>query len=215
MSGGRRLPDPPLLVITDRTMTERPLADVVEAAFKGGCRWLMLREKDLDATAREALAAEIMAVAKPYGAQVIINRDYAASADGIHLPQGCSVSEARRLVGPGGLIGVSAHSLNEARSAAEAGVDYVTLSPIFLTASKPGYGPTLGLDGLRQIADSIPTPIIALAGVDADNAAACLKAGAAGVAVMGGVMAAADPEAATAALIDRIKRVQTSRQPNG
>ena len=210
MSGGRRLPEPRLLVITDRTMTERPLAQVVEAAFKGGCRWLMLREKDLDAAAREILAAEIMAVAKPYGARVIINRDYVAGADGIHLPQGHSVSEARRLVGPGGLIGVSAHSLHEARSAAEAGVDYVTLSPIFPTASKPGYGPALGLDGLRHIADSIPTPIIALAGVDADNATACLKAGAAGVAVMGGVMGADDPEAATATLIDRIKCARTT-----
>ena len=210
MSGGR-LPEPRLLVITDRTMTERPLAQVVEAAFKGGCRWLMLREKDLDATAREALAAEVMALAKPYGAQVIINRDYVAGADGIHLPQGYFIAEARRLTGEGGLIGVSAHSLHEARIAAEAGADYVTLSPIFLTASKPGYGPALGLDGLRRIADSIPTPIIALAGVDADNAAACLKAGAAGVAIMGGVMGDADPEAATAALIEGIEGVETTR----
>jgi thiamine-phosphate pyrophosphorylase len=213
MNGGR-LPEPRLLVITDRTMTKRPLAEVVEAAFKGGCRWLMLREKDLDAAAREALAAEIIALAEPYGAHVTINRDHVDGADGVHLPQGYSVAEARRLTGEGGLIGVSAHSLHEARSAADAGVDYVTLSPIFLTASKPGYGPALGLDGLRHIADSIPTPIIALAGVDTDNAAACLEAGAAGVAVMGGVMGADDPEAATATLIDGINRVQTSRQPS-
>ena len=70
------LPQPPLLVITDRTMTTRPLTAVVEAVFQGGCRWLMLREKDLDTAAREALAGEIMALAKPYGAHVTINRDF-------------------------------------------------------------------------------------------------------------------------------------------
>ena len=195
-----RLPEPPLLVITDRTMTKRPLIQVVEAAFKGGCRWLMLREKDLDGDARDALAREIIDLAKPYGARVTVNRDPVAGAHGVHLPQGCAV--------PGrhdGLIGVSAHDLDEARRAAEAGADYITLSPIFPSASKPGYGPALGLDGLRRVAARLAIPIVALGGVGADNAAACLEAGAAGVAVMGGVMAAADPQAATATLIERLK----------
>ena len=209
------LPQPPLLVITDRTMTTRPLTAVVEAVFQGGCRWLMLREKDLDTAAREALAGEIMALAKPYGAHVTINRDFVEGADGVHLPQGHAVAEARRLLGKSGLVGVSAHSLHEARSAAHAGADYVTLSPIFATASKPGHGPALGLDGLAHVAARLAVPVIALAGVGADNAAACLDAGAAGVAAMGAVMRAADPRAATATLIDGIKPVQTSRQPSG
>ena len=212
MSG---LPEPPLLVITDRTMTERPLVEVVEAVFEGGCRWLMLREKDLDAAAREILASEIIELAKPYGAHVIVNRDFVAGADGIHLPQGCSVTQARKLAVEGGLLGVSTHSLDEAMRAADAGADYVTPSPIFPTASKPGYGPALGLDGLRHVADSIPIPVVALGGVDAHNAAACLEAGAMGVAVMGAVMGADDPEAAVAALIERLKRVPTTRSPTG
>ena len=99
--------------------------------------------------------------------------------------------------------------------AAHAGADYVTLSPIFATASKPGHGPALGPDGLAHVAARLAVPVIALAGVGADNAAACLDAGAAGVAAMGAVMRAADPRAATATLIDGIKPVQTSRQPSG
>lgn len=210
-----RLPEPPLLVITDRTMATRPLADMAEAVFAGGCRWLMLREKDLDAAAREVLAADIIESAKPYDARVMVNRDYVEGADGVHLPQGHSVSDARRLAGKHALIGVSAHSLDEARIAADAGADYITLSPIFLTASKPGYGPALGLDGLRRIAARLAIPTAALGGVGADNAAACLDAGATGVAVMGNVMSAADPQAAVAALIERIKGVRTTRSPAG
>ena len=196
-------------------MTERPLVEVVEAVFEGGCRWLMLREKDLDAAAREALAGEIIELAKPYGAHVIVNRDFVAGADGIHLPQGFSVTQAQKLAVDGRLVGVSTHSLDEARTAADAGVDYVTLSPIYPTSSKPGYGPALGLDGLRQVADSIPTPVVALGGVDEHNAAACLEAGAAGVAVMGGVMGATDPEAATATLIERLKCARTAGSQAG
>lgn len=206
-----RLPDPPLLVITDRKRSNRPLAAMAEAVFKGGCRWLMLREKDLDHQARNALAAEIIAVAEPFGAHVTISRDPTDGADGVHLPQGLSVGDVRWRVAKHALVGVSAHSLNEAQIAAEEGADYVTLSPIFPTASKPGYGPALGLDGLRHVADRLPIPIIALAGVAEDNIADCLSAGASGVAVMGGVMRAADPEAVVAGLVERIRYARTVR----
>jgi thiamine-phosphate pyrophosphorylase len=194
-----RLPEPPLLVITDRTMARRPLAEMAAAVFAGGCRWLMLREKDLDAAAREALAAEIIAAAKPYGAHITISRDYVEGAQGVHLPQGHPVERDR-----GGLIGVSAHSLDEAQRAADAGADYVTLSPLFLTASKPGYGPALGLDELSDVAARLAIPVIALGGIDRSNAAACLEAGASGVAVMGAVMGAADPEGTVTALIESL-----------
>jgi len=203
----KRLPEPPLLVITDRTMAKQPLAQMAEVVFKGGCRWLMLREKDLDAAAREALAAEIIEVAKPYGAHVTINRDPVEGTHGVHLPQGCNVA------GKSGLIGVSAHSLDEARLAAAAGADYVTLSPVFLTTSKPGYGPALGLDGLSDVATRLAIPVIALGGIDAENAAACLEAGAGGVAVMGGVMRADDPEAAVADLVKSLRSARTARSP--
>ena len=106
--------------------------------------------------------------------------------------------------GYGGLEGVTPGVATPAE-ALRAGADYVTLSPIFLTGSKPGYGPALGLDALAAAAHTAPGPIIALAGIGPDNAAACIAAGARGVAVMGEIMRAADPEAIVRRLITAIE----------
>jgi thiamine-phosphate pyrophosphorylase len=96
---------------------------------------------------------------------------------------------------------VSAHSPQEAAIQLRAGADYATLSPIFLTQSKPGYGPAVGLDALAEAVRLAPGPVIALGGIDHGNIAACLAAGARGIAVMGEIMRAADPEAATGHLL--------------
>jgi thiamine-phosphate pyrophosphorylase len=117
----------------------------------------------------------------------------------VHLPAGASPQQARARLGKGALIGLSVHSADEA-ARADPTADYVTLSPIFGSISKPGYGPALGVQGLVDAAAHARVPIVALGGVSADNLGPCLAAGAAAVAVMGAVMAAADPEAATAAL---------------
>ena len=101
----------------------------------------------------------------------------ATGAAGVHLPGGSDPVLARRRF-PEGLIGVSAHSAAEATALLRAGADYVTLSPIFLTDSKPGYGPALGPDALAAAAATAPGPVIALAGITPDNAAQCLAAGA-------------------------------------
>ncbi len=211
MSLGRvRLPDPPLLIITDRSQARAPLEAVAEAVFVAGGRWLVLREKDLDPAARLALLTDLVHLGKRYGATVTVNTDLAAAretgAAGVHLPAGRDLAAARAALGPEALIGASAHGREEAAAAAAAGADYVTLSPVFESASKPGYGPALGLEGLRGAAARIPVPVIALGGIDPDNAAACLAAGAAGVAVMGTVMRAADPGAVAAELLFALAR---------
>jgi len=193
----RTLPDPPLLVISDRSQATRPLVEIAAAAFEGGCRWFSLREKDLPAAERRVLLAELVALGQRYDAAVMAHDDIdaveAVGAAGVHLPRGSDPAAARRRL-PQGLIGVSTHSAAEAAAQLRAGADYVTLSPIFLTDSKPGYGPALGLDTLADVAQAVPGPIIALAGIGPDNAAACLAAGARGIAVMGEIMRAADPE---------------------
>jgi thiamine-phosphate pyrophosphorylase len=107
---------------------------------------------------------------------------------------------------PQGFIGVSAHSAAEVAALFAAGADYVTISPIFLTDSKPGYGPALGLDGLAAAVATAKGPVVALAGINPGNARACLDAGAAGIAVMGEVMRAADPEATVRALLAAMTR---------
>ena len=201
------LPDPPLLVISDRSQARLPLIGIAEAVFRGGCRWFSLREKDLPAAERRALLADLVELGRPFGALVMAHEDIGAveavSAAGVHLPAGSDPAAARRRL-PRGLIGVSAHSENEAGAQLRAGADYVTLSPIFLTDSKPGYGPALGLDALAAAAAEARGPIVALGGIAPANAAACLAAGARGVAVMGEIMRAADPEATIRRLLQAI-----------
>jgi len=201
------LPEPPLLVISDRSQAKRPLIEIAAAAFEGGGRWFSLREKDLPAAERRALLAELVALGRRYGATIMAHEDIdaveAVGAAGVHLPSGSDPAAARRRL-PQGLIGASAHSSAEAAALLGAGADYVTLSPIFLTDSKPGYGPAIGLDTLAAAARTAPGPIIALAGIGSDNAAACIAAGARGVAVMGEVMRAAEPETTVRRLIAAI-----------
>ncbi|MGE0748410.1 MAG: thiamine phosphate synthase [Rhodospirillales bacterium] len=190
-----KLPTPPLLVITDRLNAAYPLHTIVDAAFMAGGRWVMVREKDLDDAALAALARDVAARGRRYGATVVVNGLAVDGCAGVHLPHGRDVAAMRRRLGKDALLGVSAHSLAEIVAAADAGADYVTLSPIFLTASKPGYGPALGLAGLRAAAAASPIPVIALAGITPDTVADCITMGAAGVAVMGTVMRADDPVA--------------------
>jgi thiamine-phosphate pyrophosphorylase len=203
-----RLPDPPVLVISDRSQARRPLVEIAAAAFAGGCRWFSLREKDLPAAARRALLGELVALGRRCDATVTVHDDLdaavAVGAGGVHLPSGGDPAAARARL-PRGLIGVSAHGAGEAAALIAAGADYVTISPIFLTDSKPGYGPALGLGGLAGTVAASGGPVVALAGITPANARACIAAGADGIAVMGEVMRAADPEATVRALIQAIE----------
>jgi thiamine-phosphate pyrophosphorylase len=208
-----RLPAPPVLVITDRHQARLPLEDLAAALFAGGCRWLSLREKDLPAAERRALLQRLIAVAKDFRATISVHDDLAAAAElgfGIHLPASGSVAEARRSLGAGRLIGKSVHGVEDALQAAADGADYVTLSPIFVSPSKPGYGPALGLEALRR---NWPVPVLALGGVDAGNATACIDAGAVGIAVMGEAMRAADPRVFMADLLLRLGRAVAAPRP--
>ena len=181
-----------------------PLEELAGRLFVGGCRWLSLREKDLPPAERRALLQRIVALGTEWRAVVTIHDDVEAAAAvgaaGVHLPAGSSVAAARQVLGNGKLIGQSTHDPRDIAAAAAQGADYVTFSPVFITASKPGYGPALGLSALSG---PWPLPVIALGGVDETNIGACLPAGAAGVAIMGAAMRAAAPEAFMAELLAR------------
>ncbi len=202
------LPRPPLLLITDRHQCRRPLREVVEAALQGGCRWISVRDKDLAIRDRRTLAREIVKLAKAYGATVTLHGNLAAAeaarADGVHVGQGTSPGAVRSVLGKGQIIGASVHSWDEAEQAQKDGADYVTISPIFETASKPGYGPAIGLEILEEFCSALDIPVVALGGVTVENAGACLRAGAEAVAVMGEIMRAEDPRALTAAYVDAL-----------
>jgi thiamine-phosphate pyrophosphorylase len=199
-----RFPAPPLLVISDRRQARRPLEEIAEAIFAGGCRWFSLREKDLPAAERRTLLSALVALGRRWEATVTVHEDVDAAvmsgAAGVHLRSAGNPEAARPRL-PDGLIGASAHSAEEASALLGSGADYVTLSPVFPTASKPGYGPAIGLDGLAEIIAQVPSTVIALGGVTPANAPLCLSAGASGVAVMGEVMRAANPQAVVEAML--------------
>lgn len=206
-----RIPDPPLLVITDRKLAggENRLLKIVEEALRGGCRWIMVREKDLPKEELTKLACGITGIAKDYGAAVVVNTDLEAAAKcnaaGVHLPWGLQIEEARRKIGREKLLGVSTHSLEEALEAERSGADYITLSPVFKPTSKQDTRKPLGLEKLREICLKVSIPVIALGGITEENASLCIEAGAAGVAVLGAVMASGNPKKTVEEIISRIK----------
>ncbi len=198
-------PLPPLLVLTDRRACERrgrSLAETAGEAVTGGARAFVLREKDLPTAGRRELGTALLGLLAPVGGLLLIASDAAlAGALGtawVHLAS----DDPWPSRAAGLRAGRSCHGAASLARARDQGATYATLSPVFASPSKPGYGPPLGLAGLAGLIDSVPDlPVYALGGVDPTTAAACRTAGAAGVAVMGAVMGAAEPAAATHALL--------------
>jgi thiamine-phosphate pyrophosphorylase len=211
------LPDPPLLVITDRHQARRPLADVVAAVLAAGCRWVSVREKDLSADDQVELARTLLPIARRYEACLTLHGDaalaLAARVDGVHLPAGSDPVLARRMLGPDKLIGISVHSVTEAEAIDPAVVNYAIAGPSFETPSKPGYGPEIGRKGLAEIAAATRVPILAIGGLNATRAAEVLSVGAAGIAVMGGIMRAVDPENEVRALRAVVTSMRVQPRP--
>jgi thiamine-phosphate pyrophosphorylase len=212
-----QLPDPPLLLVTDRRQARRPLEAIIADAFGAGCRWVSLREKDLAPDEQVLLARGIASLARAHGATLTLHGEAQlaklAGADGVHLPAGVDPVAARALIGPGKLIGVSIHTITEAEVIDPAIVDYALAGPAFETASKPGYGPEIGRKGLVEIARAARVPVLAIGGVNSARVGELVAAGAAGVAVMGGVMRAAVPAQEVRALIATLKGALLMREP--
>lgn len=200
-----RLPDPKLLLVTDRRQARLPLPAVAAAAFTAGCRWLSLREKDLTDDEQIALARSLLPLARRHGASLMLHGDAALAQaggfDGVHLRTGSNAAEARATLGRDKLVGISIHTVPEAAALDPDVVDYAIAGPAHETASKPGYGPEIGKIGLAEIARTARIPVLAIGGINASRVAEVLSVGAAGVAVMGGVMRAADPAREVKALL--------------
>ncbi|MEV0393475.1 thiamine phosphate synthase [Polymorphospora rubra] len=183
-----------VVVLTDRRLARRPLVDVVRDCVEGGARWVVLRERDLPRPERARLADRLRAVLGTVGGRLVVAGPDPLDGDAVHL----AAADPRPSPAPP-LVGRSCHDPAELdRLSTE---DYVTLSPVFPTPSKPGYGPPLTVDGLARLIRHSSVPVLALGGIrTAAQVARCHAAGAAGVAVMGVVMSAADPAATVAAL---------------
>ncbi|HLK49121.1 MAG TPA: thiamine phosphate synthase [Bryobacteraceae bacterium] len=175
--------------ITDRHAAGGPdaLLRCVEGAVAAGIERIQIREKDLSARQLCELTRRVVSMAQGRETRVLVNDRLdialAAGAHGVHLPGGSAPPNALRVIAPKGfLIGVSTHSVEEVRAAGAAGADFVVFGPVFATASKAAYGPPQGLSVLRQAAQAVQIPVLALGGITEANARACLAAGAAGIA---------------------------------
>ena len=185
---------PRFYAITDRkACAPRPLAEVVREILEAGVRAVQLREKDMPDSAFLDLAASVADLCRSFGACLFVNSRvriaWEVGAAGLHLPStALPVREA--LGGPAErlAVGCSAHSLEEAKKREAEGADFVTLSPIYSSAGKPGYGPPLGRKKLEEVSLRVRVPVLALGGVTPDRVAECLQSGAYGVAVLSGLM---------------------------
>lgn len=195
-----------LYLVADAGYAEgRNLPALVEAAVRGGATVVQLRAKDLPARDFAALASETARRLAPTGVPLLINDRVdialACGAAGVHLGQDdLSVPDARRVLGPGAVIGVSVNTPEEARRAAAEGADYVGAGPAFATSTKDTPLAVLGPDGVARIKRAAGVPVVAIGGITAANAASLAAAGADGVAVVSTVLGAPDAERAAADL---------------
>jgi thiamine-phosphate pyrophosphorylase len=194
-----------LYVIVDPSACgSRDIAEVTAAAIRGGADVIQLRDKRASDATLAKEAERLLPLTRAARIPLIINDRpeacLAAGADGLHLGQDdLPVEEARRLLGPGCLIGRSTHSIEQALQAQAQPVDYIGLGPIFPTPTKPDYG-SIGPALIAQVLASSRVPVVCIGGIEEGNVRTVLEAGATCVAVIRAVCAAADPESAARTL---------------
>lgn len=195
------MPSNPLYAITDTELLRERLLASVEAALKGGCGWVQYRDKSRDHPRRRVEAQALLELCHRYDGRLLINDDLAlaheVSADGVHLGQTDGDPEqARRLLGPEALIGVTCHdSLALARDARSAGASYVAFGRFFPSQTKPGAPPAAKTLLTRARAELPGLPLVAIGGVTLDNGGLLLQAGADRLAVSHHLFSAPDIEA--------------------
>jgi thiamine-phosphate pyrophosphorylase len=173
---------------------------LLRAALNGGVDIVQLREKELTRREVELAALTFRRLCDTYSALFIVNDDpdlaRACSADGVHVGQDdAPAREARAVLGPDAIVGLSTHSREQIAAAAAEPVDYISVGPIWETPTKEGR-PAVGLELIRHAAASAPHPFFAIGGIDATNAAQVVDAGARRICVVRAIRDAEDPAAA-------------------
>jgi thiamine-phosphate diphosphorylase len=182
-----------LYLVTDSVLHKGyPVLEQIRLALEGGVRLIQIREKELATGKFIDLARKALDMTRGAGAFLIINDRVdvalAANADGVHIGQDdMNLADAKRLLGPDKIIGISVRSADEARQAEKDGADYIAASGVFTTDTKKDVGHALGRDSLQIIHKASSLPLIAIGGIKIDNCTEVIKAGADGVAVVTGI----------------------------
>jgi len=182
---------PSLMLVTSRHQMKPSFEYSLESALLGGAALVQLREQELKPAVFSYMAQLVAQLCRSYNATLLINGQVEIArsvADGVHLPEAVLQNERLPEIA---CKGVSVHSIENARRAAELGADYVIFGSVFATSSHPENEPA-GLEALHQVAQAVDIPVFAIGGISAANAKSCLEAGAHGVAVMSTVWQAAD-----------------------
>lgn len=204
------------LVMGSVNTTQDPV-EVLHQAIAGGITLFQFREKGTGALAHEAritLAMRLREVCSQHGVPFIVNDDVelavAVEADGVHVGQDdADAALVRARIGDGRMLGVSAHSVEEARRAVQAGADYLGVGPMYPTRSKADAHAVLGPAGVAELrAAGIAVPIVGIGGITPDTTAAVMAAGADGVAVISAIAGAADVREAAAQFAAAVRGMQ-------
>ena len=188
-----------LYAVTDRAWVgKQTLYEQVEAALRGGVTCVQLREKELDEAAFLQEAESVCALCRRYGVPFIVNDNVdialACGADGVHVGQeDMKAGEVRRRVGEDMILGVSVHTVGEARQAVRDGADYLGLGAVFPTSTKAD-ADQMPNETLRAICDAVDIPIVAIGGINRDNLLKLAGSGVDGVALVSAIFSAEDIE---------------------
>jgi thiamine-phosphate pyrophosphorylase len=171
----------------------RALLETIRNAAAAGVDWIQIREKEIEARTLAALVRHAIDSTRETGARILVNDRLdvalATGAAGVHLGELSlpveTVTEWRRPAGRTEFqIGVSCHSIEAARAAERGGTDYIFFGPVFSTPSKAAFGPPQGIERFREVCAAVQIPVLAIGGVNLENAASCMEAGAAGLAAI-------------------------------
>ena len=201
-----------LYAVTDRRwLGNSTLAQQVELALEGGVTFLQLREKDAGPQEILEQARQLLPICRRFGVPLIINDNVelalASGADGVHLGQGdMDPRQARRLLGPDRIIGVSAHNPQEARLALEGGADYLGAGAVFHTGTKTDAG-ALPRQTLEEICRSVDIPVVAIGGITRENVLSLAGSGVAGAAVVSAIFAQPDVKEAAREMAQLCQKV--------
>jgi thiamine-phosphate pyrophosphorylase len=206
-----------LYLVTDRPLLGgRSLEGVVEAAVRGGVTVVQLREKDCSTRDYLDLGWHLKKLLEPFGVPLIIDDrvDVAlvVGASGVHIGQSdMPYHEARRLLGPDAIVGLTVDTFDDAFEAATWDVDYLGISPVFETPTKTDTGPAWGLEGVKRLRRASQHVLIGIGGINAANAGGVIRAGADGVAVVSALCAAPDPREAARELAAAVAEARRGR----